>query len=276
MAFVEEHIVADEPVSPSLKKIPLVEVFGPTVQGEGAVIGQQTYFLRFGLCDYKCTMCDSMHAVDPVQVRANAKWLTQEQIFRALQEHRDATGPYSTKWVTFSGGNPCIHNLQDLVTALRLGGWQIVVETQGTFNPMWLVDVDVISISPKGPGMGEKLELDKLDKLIINLTRFFHGQFYLKIVIFDERDLEVARMLYERYVLTNVIRPNQVFLSLGNPYPPGKTEFGEDGMTIQLLRNVLTDNYKSLLADIMKDRHLSQVRFLPQMHVLIYGNKQGV
>ena len=63
------------------KKLPLMELFGPTIQGEGTVIGQQTYFLRFGLCDYKCRMCDSMHAVDPRLVKANATYLTQAEIF---------------------------------------------------------------------------------------------------------------------------------------------------------------------------------------------------
>src|SRR6476661_4406823 len=86
------------------KPIPLMEVFGPTIQGEGLVIGQQTYFLRFGLCDYKCVMCDSMHAVDPHRVKANAEWLTQEEILNKLGS---IYKPNSTRWVTLSGGNPC-------------------------------------------------------------------------------------------------------------------------------------------------------------------------
>lgn len=266
---IMDHIVQDEPpISPSKKKIPLVECFGPTVQGEGAVIGQQTYFLRFGLCDYKCTMCDSMHAVDPRQVKANAQWIPQEEIATVLRQQR-AASQYSTNWVTFSGGNPCIHDLQELVSILKLEGWQICVETQGTFNPTWLADVDVISISPKGPGMGEQLELKKLDNFIRPLASLQVNQFYLKVVIFDERDLEVSRMLFERYVLTNVIRPSQFFLSLGNPYPPGSEFLGN-------LPKELTKLYKGLLEDIMKDRHLSQVRFLPQMHVLLWGNQQKV
>ena len=41
------------------------EIFGPTIQGEGAVIGQPTVFracrwLRLSLFDW----CDSLHAVD--------------------------------------------------------------------------------------------------------------------------------------------------------------------------------------------------------------------
>ena len=34
------------------EKMPIMEVFGPTIQGEGMVIGQKTIFIRTGGCDY--------------------------------------------------------------------------------------------------------------------------------------------------------------------------------------------------------------------------------
>lgn len=34
-------------------------IFGPTVQGEGMVIGQKTMFVRTAGCDYQCAWCDS-------------------------------------------------------------------------------------------------------------------------------------------------------------------------------------------------------------------------
>ena len=40
------------------------EIFGPTIQGEGALIGLPTVFVRTGGCDYRCSWCDSLHAVD--------------------------------------------------------------------------------------------------------------------------------------------------------------------------------------------------------------------
>ena len=47
----------------------VVETFGPTIQGEGPYAGRVCHFVRFGGCDYRCTWCDSMHAVDPGLVR---------------------------------------------------------------------------------------------------------------------------------------------------------------------------------------------------------------
>lgn len=40
------------------------EIFGPTIQGEGVLIGQPTVFVRTGGCDYRCSWCDTLHAVD--------------------------------------------------------------------------------------------------------------------------------------------------------------------------------------------------------------------
>lgn len=249
-------------------------MFGPTVQGEGSVIGQQTYFLRFGLCDYACKMCDSMHAVDPEQVRANAQWLSQPEIADGFFKFHK---PSATRWLTFSGGNPCIHDLEYLVDALHVNEFKIHVETQGTFCPDWLLEADSVCVSPKTPGMGEKLELDKLDAFTYRMQHLISGQFSFKMVVFDQRDLEIASMIYERYVLTGLFDPSQFYLSLGNPWPPG-TDFSwspsdnpQDSLPEALLRR-----YESLLADVMQDKNLSNVKFLPQMHVLVWGNKQGV
>lgn len=54
------------------KKFPVVELFGPTIQGEGAVAGQFSHFVRFGGCPRRCSWCDSMHAVLPEEVQKNA------------------------------------------------------------------------------------------------------------------------------------------------------------------------------------------------------------
>jgi 7-carboxy-7-deazaguanine synthase len=198
-----------------------------------------------------------MHAVDPQQVKRNAQWLTQEEIFlQLLKTHK----PGSTRNVTFSGGNPCIHDLSELVDLLRSDGWNIIVETQGTFAPDWLRNVQTISCSPKGPGMGEKTDLNVLDAFLRSTVT--HQQLYLKVVIFDERDLEFTRMLIERYGFQ---RP--IFLSLGNTEPEG--DLSEDHFEQQL------NEYRIIAEDIMTDPLLSKVRFLPQLHHFVWGNQKG-
>jgi len=250
------------------KKIPLVECFGPTIQGEGAVIGVQAYFLRFGLCDYKCKMCDSMHAVDPIQVRVNADWLTQAEIREKLNLYYKEG---SNRCVTFSGGNPAIHDLSDLVRNLTIDEWTIIVETQGTFCPPWLRSVSLVSVSPKGPGMGESCDLKVLDEFYEGLTdpaTGVVGPVATKIVVFDQRDLEFAKMIWERYDHVG----GEFYLSLGNMCPPGGQN---DPLYHDAHIGGLLDAYRTLWEDIQCDPILSKFRYLPQWHVFVWGNSKG-
>lgn len=248
-----------------VKKLPLVEMFGPTIQGEGAVIGQQTFFFRFGLCDYKCALCDSLHAIQPEWVRQHASWLTQEEIFELfMMKHR----PGQTRWVTFSGGNPCIHDLSVLVRLLKQHKFLIHVETQGTIWQEWLEDVDLITVSPKGPGMGETTDIGVLSDFLVQNTN--RTEQVLKIVVFDQRDLDFARDIFNTYRF--IIPQSNRYLSLGNPLPPDRP-VGPSSHEEHV--RILTQQYQVLFEDIMNDEILSSAKFLPQWHVYVWGNAKG-
>jgi 7-carboxy-7-deazaguanine synthase len=269
-----------------VKKLPIVEVFGPTVQGEGAIIGCRTTFIRFGLCDYKCGMCDSMHAVDPKLVRHNAKWMTPEEIVEELfkvQMHPDSPMVLNAEWVTFSGGNPCIHDLSHLIELIKAYNdspqVKIAVETQGTVLPNWLHMCDTICVSPKGPGMIEQFEQNKFEAFLKAFIH--HSGFYVKVVVFSAQDLEFARHIND-LMRTYKIR-DKMFLSLGNPYPPTdeglknlERDAGDDIASWDFLRLSLMRSYQILCEDLFLIPDLRDVRFLPQLHVLVWGNKQGV
>lgn len=250
------------------KRIPLMECFGPTIQGEGALIGQQTYFLRFGLCDYKCTMCDSMHAVDPRAVKKHGEFLDQKAIAQRLF---DLHKPGSVRNVTFTGGNPCIHDLTELVECLTDEGWVIYVETQGTMYPEWLQEVEHVVVSPKGPGMGETLNYKVLEEFMEN-ARYSRHETSVKVVVFDQRDLDFAADIFRRYGESWY---SNCYLSLGNAMPPdteGKSNPEVDEMQHMQL---LLDSYRVLFEDIQTHEILSQAKFLPQWHVFVWGNGQG-
>lgn len=256
-------------LDPSPKKIPVSEFFGPTIQGEGAVIGLQTYFVRFGLCDYKCTKCDSLNAVDPKYVRANAKFLTQFEIFRMIC---DGWKQGSTPWITYTGGNPCIHDLTLLTTALKDVDFKITLETQGTILPKWVEYCDQITVSPKGPGMGEEVNWSMMDEWLDNYGS--SDRFSLKFPIFDRRDLELviyAAERYERFKRFGLY--DRIYLSLGNDMPADVDGHADISHADLMMR--LVQNYKILWEEIQSDPILSQFKFLPQWHTFVWGNEKG-
>src|SRR5215469_8996968 len=79
------------------RTFPIIEIFGPVLQGEGRMIGAQTLFVRTGYCDHRCRWCDTLYAVEPAQVQAEAEWLTVDVIVERL----DALSQH-TPWVTLS------------------------------------------------------------------------------------------------------------------------------------------------------------------------------
>lgn len=80
------------------RAIPVLEVFGPTVQGEGMVIGRKTMFVRTAGCDYRCAWCDSAFTWDG-SAKDDIRMLTSAQIIAEL----DALGQDCYDHVTLSG-----------------------------------------------------------------------------------------------------------------------------------------------------------------------------
>lgn len=276
-------------------KLPVMEIFGPTIQGEGGMIGVKTMFIRFGGCDYRCSKCDSMHAVEPDAVKANARWLSPGEIVAELNE---LSGDSNTEWVTLSGGNPAVWDMSALMEILHDPDpdpdpailqriWKVAVETQGTVWRDWLAEVDHLTISPKGPGMGInlnwKVHESFLRSAMNNYQRWMSSLgISIKIVVFDQQDFEFAVAidkllddLGERYWPRD-----DRYLSLGNAYQP---VLGEDlklhnqpETTDQWIVLRLLKDYKILLEDYLQDSRLAHWKFLPQLHVLVWANKSEV
>src|SRR5439155_8688013 len=176
--------------------IPVVEIFGPTIQGEGAEAGIPTHFVRVGGCDFRCSWCDTMYAVDPQIVRATADKLSSEEIV-ARVEALDGR----PEWVTISGGNPALHELDDVVSGLHGAGFRVSAETQGSRWESWLGNVDRLTISPKPPssGMATPRNGEQLEAFMQRAIAAAHSEAVLKIVVFDDADLAWARDVAARW-----------------------------------------------------------------------------
>ncbi len=224
----------------------VVEIFGPTLQGEGRLIGCTTMFVRLAGCDWTCAWCDSAFTWQAGAL-APIERLTPEAIVRRLA----AAGP-TCRRVTLSGGNPALQDAGPLVDVLRARGYRVHVETQGSRAPAWLARVDMVTVSPKGPSSNMPPAWDALAA-----TLRVAAAPDLKIVVFDEADYAFAREVHRRHPTVACT------LQAGN-------RVGRDR------RSRLLARLRWLAGRTLADPDMADVRVLPQLHVLLWGNRRGV
>ena len=189
-------VKSEPPQAPTVRKVhryPVIEIFGPTIQGEGIMTGSTSHFLRFAGCGYRCKWCDSMYAVDPAQIKENVKHYELAELLGAINVLGDCA------YITLTGGDPCIQtHMEDLTLSLSSQGYRLAVETQGQYFPPWLINCDVITFSPKPPSSGNITEVDKIAQWLYNTTRKqqSHLTTCVKIAIFTPEDFEYAVQAY--------------------------------------------------------------------------------
>jgi 7-carboxy-7-deazaguanine synthase len=246
-------------VDGGMSKIPVLEIFGPTIQGEGMVIGQKTMFVRTAGCDYSCSWCDSAFTWDG-SAKDDIQQMTAEEIWAELKR----VGGDNFSFVTISGGNPALlKNLDVFIDLLQENDMKIGIETQGSRWQDWFVNVDELTISPKPPSSKMVTNFEILDAIFQNLNdNDFKHQVSLKVVIFDEADLEYAKTVHNRYA------DIPFYLQVGN-------DDITNGNNNELIQKLLM-KYEWLVNCVVSDQQLNDVKVLPQLHALLWGNKRGV
>lgn len=242
----------------SRNKIAVSEVFGPTVQGEGAVIGRPTVFVRTGGCDYRCSWCDSKFAV-LTEYRDQWRDMSPEETFAEVEGLSDG----SPILVTLSGGNPAIQPLGELIRLGHERGYTFAIETQGTIHKDWFAELDYLTVSPKPPSSGMETNWDLLSRCLEAAGK--RTETTLKVVVFDDADYAYAREVGERYPLV------PIYLQVGNDDPSGP----EPKDATEPDHAKLLDRYEWLVDKVLADGW-NEATVLPQLHVLLWGNKRGV
>jgi 7-cyano-7-deazaguanosine (preQ0) biosynthesis protein QueE len=178
-----------------MSTLPISEIFGPTVQGEGPYAGSRAMFVRFGGCNLSCSWCDTPYTWDSSRFNLRtqiASWAV-EDILEQL--------PASGGLVVLTGGEPLMYSerpvFEELLVQLRARGFVIHVESNATIAPPRPVIelVDVFVLSPKLPNAGpHKLQQDPaLARRWISIAA--GNEVHLKIVCADRSDVAAAAEL---------------------------------------------------------------------------------
>jgi len=110
---------------------PIVEIFH-SVQGEAFHAGIPHVFIRFGNCNLRCEWCDT-------------DFLTYSEM--TLNEIMKQVLEYDCRRVIFTGGEPCLQDLEEIGSALKKEGFHLSIETNGTIPVPEIIDW--VCVSPK-------------------------------------------------------------------------------------------------------------------------------
>jgi organic radical activating enzyme len=147
--------------------LPVMEHFY-TIQGEGFHQGRAAYFVRLGGCDVGCVWCD---VKDSWNADAHPKFTTDQIINEIKKQTQNGL-------IVITGGEPLMHQLDELTSKLQAAGFETNIETSGA-HPLsghW----NWICLSPK--------------KFKAPLEEILPLSNELKIVIFNKHDFEWAEL----------------------------------------------------------------------------------
>jgi 7-carboxy-7-deazaguanine synthase len=144
--------------------LPVMEHFY-TLQGEGFHQGRAAYFIRLAGCDVGCVWCDVKDSWDGSK---HPKYAISDLVAFVKQTPAEL--------VVITGGEPLMHNLDELTKALHQAGLQTNIETSGAYSlsGQW----DWICLSPK-----------KFKAPVPDILPFASE---LKVVVFNKSDFDWA------------------------------------------------------------------------------------
>ena len=133
-----------------------------SLQGEGYHQGKAAYFIRLAGCDVGCVWCD-----------VKDSWDASKHPVLSIDEIVSSALQFPGRLAIVTGGEPLLHELTPLTTALKAAGFQTNIETSGS-SPMsghW----DWVCLSPKKfkAPLAENLPLASELKVVV----FNHSDF---------------------------------------------------------------------------------------------------
>lgn len=231
------------------------EIF-TSVQGEGFYIGEISVFVRLSGCDLDCDWCDTKYAQE-----GGEEWDIEELCYEIVEECHD----HKTDVVVITGGEPFVQKeeLMELIEVFP-NRIKIAIETHGGIKiPRELFDNDslFLSMSPKLSNANTDYDEKTFDDNVLTMNKKNFWNCQLKFVIDEPKEdiLEVEKLL------RSTMSPQFSSLTFQPKAEPDDSL--EDLIEKQKeLTDYILNHNKFLKYD---------VRVLPQLHTLMYGQERG-
>lgn len=228
----------------------IAEIFY-SIQGEGALTGVPSVFVRTSGCNLRCVWCDTPYTSWAPE---GDEW-SVARILSEVERH-------PARHAVITGGEPMImRDLPELVRALRDRGRHVTLETNATRPPAGLV-VDLASLSPKlrhaAPDPARhprEAALHAAEAAAVpEVLRAWidAGEYQLKFVVASGEDVAEMQALLGR--LERDVPPERVMLM-----PEGVTPEALEGRRAELAALCLRFGY----------------RYCDRLHIALFGNRRG-
>lgn len=211
-----------------------------SIQGEGSFIGIPSNFIRLFGCSLKCKWCDTAYSW-----KQNYILMSSSEILGRLNQ--------KCKHVVVTGGEPLEQDISELLRLLYEKGFLIELETNGTIFPSCLSYVRKWNVSPKlkssGVEKSKRINYEVLTKFV-ELT-FSNHQVEFKFAVRDLSDFE------EMITLIRKLSIPREHVSV---------------MPVAVSSDGILGGLRSLVEVCKREN----IRLLPRLHVLIWGNRRCV
>ena len=217
-----------------------------SLQGEGALAGVPSVFIRLAGCPLRCRWCDTKYA-----------WEESAGTEYSIKEIVDVAGQWKSKYVVITGGEPMIADeLSKLCKALESSAEHITIETAGiAYVPD--LSCNLMSISPK---LSNSLPADAkltalhddslLDSAVLK-ELIDHYEYQLKFVVDRADDIDEIN---ETLADIDPVKTDKVFLM---PQAANRSEYIEKS---------------PMVAELCKQTGFS---FSPRLQILLWDNQRG-
>ena len=247
-------------MNPNKSTIKLSEMFGPTLQGEGAKAGRLAAFIRVFGCPLYCWFCDTPYTwrfsnkhdhknegmiYDP---KEQVQEVSYAQILANLE---DMDWPLV---VVFTGGEPLLYDQKLFELGQLIMGrnprTQIEVETAGTIRPDWLSVLPncKFNVSPKLASSRVSLTHRYAPDVLLYYVQYTNSIF--KFVVVGKQDIVEIRYIQKECKIAN----HRIYLM-----PEGET-----------LREQIAK-----MKPTMEWAIANGWNFSPRLHTLAWGNERG-
>ncbi|WP_321468937.1 7-carboxy-7-deazaguanine synthase QueE [Halarcobacter sp.] len=244
------------------------EIFGPTIQGEGKLVGTPSIFIRFGKCNMKCVgfnveyetpsgikkcSCDSYYAVDTAFKEQWHKMSTQD-IIKKVEELK----PNYNVDIVITGGEPLLYwnniEFQNLLKYYIENNYKITIETNASLDIEFTKEYQKKILFSMSVKLSNSLE--PLKKRINNntLTKILENtrDSYLKFVI-DKKFIKEATKEIDS--ILNQIPKSEVYLM-----PMGDTAAQINENSESVINMAIQKGFK----------------YCDRLHIRVWDNKRGV